>query len=148
MAFPVLIWFDEKSHDDSFSIFFSVPQAHLPSSSDEPRNYSSSATQRGSTDVNNGVTIFPMGKVYKNNRCDYIIYLILIKFDNTLFVEMYLLMYHLFIYFYWVCLHYFFFTFAVVLQARPPLHPHCRITILLIWRSKEMILNIQTMILI
>ena len=67
MAFPVLIWFDEKSHDDSFSIFFSVPQAHLPSSSDEPRNYSSSATQRGSTDVNNGVTIFPMGKVYKNN---------------------------------------------------------------------------------
>lgn len=44
-----------------------LPQAHLPSSSDEPRNYSSSATQRGSTDVNNGVTIFPMGKVYKNN---------------------------------------------------------------------------------
>jgi leukemia factor-related protein len=43
-----------------------VPQAHLPSSSDEPRNYSSSAP-RGSTDLNNGVTIFPMGKVYKNN---------------------------------------------------------------------------------
>jgi leukemia factor-related protein len=40
-----------------------VPQAHLPSSSDEPRNYSSSAPR----DSNNGVTIFPMGKVYKNN---------------------------------------------------------------------------------
>ena len=67
MAFPVLIWFDKKKSDDSFCyLFFSVPQAHLPSSSDEPRNYSSSAP-RGSTDLNNGVTIFPMGKVYKNN---------------------------------------------------------------------------------
>ena len=146
MAFPILIWFDEKNLDDSFSFsFFSVPQAHLPSSSDEPRNYSSSATQRGSTDVNNGVTIFPMGKVYKNNRCDYIIYLILLKFVYLICGDV--LMYHLFIYFYWFCLHYLF-TFAVVLQALPPHHPHCRITILLIWRSKEMILNIPTMILI
>ena len=128
-----------------FLAFFSVPQAHLPSSSDEPRNYSSSATQRGSTDVNNGVTIFPMGKVYKNNRCDYIIYLILIKFLYLICRDV--LMYHLFIYFCSVCLHYLF-TFAVVLQALPPRHPHCRITILLIWRSKEMILNIPTMILI
>ena len=141
----------KKTDDSSWYLFFSVPQAHLPSSSDEPRNYSSSATQRGSTDVNNGVTIFPMGKVYKNNRCDYIIYLILIKFDNTLFVEMYLLIFTYVPFVYLLLLSLFtlfFFTFAVVLQARPPLHPHCRITILLIWRSKEMILNIQMMILI
>lgn len=46
-----------------------VPQAHLPSSSDEPRNLSrdyQTSPRSASSEISNGVTILPAMKVYKN----------------------------------------------------------------------------------
>ena len=60
-------WNDNSTH------FISVPQAHLPSSSDEPRQLSrdyssprSGNSSDGGSSVTNGVTILPAMKIYKN----------------------------------------------------------------------------------